>query len=143
MMGNYEHHAIVVTVYGYAAARRDEDGPATGARDERGALARHLRDFAEAAAPGRVTALLPGMNDFWSFAVLPDGSKAGWPESEAGDMARDRIVEELERWRYNDGSTPVRWVEVMFGATDEESAVTRDDKSEAPEKEDDSDKDPS
>jgi len=50
-----------------------------------------------------------------SFALLPDGSKEGWSESDAGDALRDRVVARLEEDNYEDGSSPWDWVEVGFG----------------------------
>jgi hypothetical protein len=56
-----------------------------------------------------------------SFLVPPDGSKEGWQESADGDARRAEFVEWLEKQRYDDGSTSLRWVEVMY-ADDEHRA---------------------
>ena len=68
----------------------------------------------------------PFVNNYRSFAIVPDGSKEGWPESDEGDEGRDRFIEWLDTQRYDDGSPRQRWVEVQFGDDDEETKVCRD-----------------
>ena len=55
------------------------------------------------------------VNGNHSFAVLPDGSKEGWSDSDEGDALRDRFIERLSQDDYEDGSSPWDWVEVGFG----------------------------
>jgi hypothetical protein len=55
------------------------------------------------------------VNSGGSFAVLPDGSKEGWDESDMADAQRDELVLALEAFRYDDGSTPVEWIAASFG----------------------------
>jgi hypothetical protein len=55
------------------------------------------------------------VNGHHSFAVLPDGSKEGWTDSDEGDALRDRFIERLSQDDYDDGSSPWDWVEVGFG----------------------------
>ena len=57
--------------------------------------------------------------------VAPDGSKEGWAESDAGDRARDLIVQVLKSYSYKDGSSPLKWVEVMFGDDEGRAAIVR------------------
>ena len=122
-MSHVDHEAIIVTVGGHASAVLDADGPGSHRDGQRGGLARHLRAFAASVCP-RVTELVEsGVNGYLSFAVLPDGSKEGWDEAEAGERARDAIVAELRRWVYDDGSSPVEWVEVEY--SHEGAAVLR------------------
>lgn len=55
------------------------------------------------------------VNGKHSFAVMPDGSKEGWDESDAGDALRERIITRLGEDNYEDDSSPWEWVEVGFG----------------------------
>jgi hypothetical protein len=55
------------------------------------------------------------LNGRRSFFVPPDGSKEGWPESDQGNELRNKFVEELKAFVYEDGSSPLDWVEVQFG----------------------------
>jgi hypothetical protein len=105
-MGYFRHHAIVVTT------PLDDDA--------RVAHAEAVRTFEGTGAPGaQVTPLLrPTLNDYVSFAVLPDGSKEGWTESDDGDTARDAFVAYL-------ASRHLSWVEVQFGDENGEQIVTR------------------
>ena len=57
------------------------------------------------------------VNNYRSFFVAPDGSKAGWKESEDGDERRNRFVEWL------DGSTSLDWVEVQFADDTRETKI--------------------
>lgn len=60
-----------------------------------------------------------------SFAVLPDGSKEGWPESDEFDGLRDKFVKWLDAQKYDDGSSPFSWAEVRISPDDKDSIVTR------------------
>lgn len=33
------------------------------------------------------------MNGFWSFLIVPDGSKEGWADSDTGEIARAKWIE--------------------------------------------------
>lgn len=59
-----------------------------------------------------------------SFCVFPDGSKEGWPESDVGDSQRARIIAWLDSRRYDDGSSPLSWVEVQYGDDERKTKVT-------------------
>lgn len=54
-----------------------------------------------------------GMNGWRSFFVPPDGSKEGWTDSDIGDGRRDEFIRYLEGAKYEDGSSPLLWVEVV------------------------------
>jgi hypothetical protein len=54
-------------------------------------------------------------NNHSSAMICPDGSKEGWPESDAADKARDAFVEWAKTLEYGDGSGPLSWVELSFG----------------------------
>jgi hypothetical protein len=73
-----------------------------------------------------VTEITPAtINGYRTFLVAPDGSKEGWSESDAGDRARAAFKTWLRAQAYEDGSTALRWVEVMF-ADDEGLAAVCD-----------------
>lgn len=56
-----------------------------------------------------------GFNGERSFAVVPSGSKLGWPEARDHGAKCDRFRAVLESMRYDDGSHPLDWVEVRYG----------------------------
>lgn len=55
------------------------------------------------------------VNAYWTFLVVPDGSKEGWAESDRGDEAREQFAEYLWAQRVEDGSSSLEWVEVAYG----------------------------
>lgn len=57
------------------------------------------------------------INGFCSFAVFPDGSKEGWPDSDQGDANRERFKAWLNAHQYENGSSPYDWVwvEMQYG----------------------------
>jgi hypothetical protein len=65
-------------------------------------------------------------NGYRSFAILPDGSKEGWPESDGCDALRAEFVRYLESTRYADGSSDLDWVIVQFGDGERETCVVDD-----------------
>lgn len=95
-MGYIKHHAIIVTSYD-----RDE---VVRARK------RALQDFKGLTTPIKQS----DINSWWSFAILPDGSKEGWAESNMFDGARDRFSGWVINQRYEDGSNSLDAVEVSF-----------------------------
>lgn len=106
-MGYMKHHAIVVTTWGDITAA-------------------HKR--AQFLCGEYVTPVMgPFVNGYTSFAVVPDGSKEGWEESERGDLGRDSLIEWLrDHDGNNDGDTYYRWVEVQFGDDNRKTKVCRD-----------------
>jgi len=84
-MGDFVHHAILVTDYGVADSHE-------------ALVAAHavaLRLFNGVAPVTPITASL--RNGYSSFAVFPDGSKEGWNLSDLGDDARDANRNDLRR----------------------------------------------
>jgi hypothetical protein len=63
------------------------------------------------------------INAYSSFMVATDGSKEGWSESDAGDARRKAFIAWLDTQRFEDGSTPFRWVEVQYGDEEGETVV--------------------
>jgi len=58
-----------------------------------------------------------------AFMVAPDGSKEGWEESDRGDAARSAFKDYLRSQYHDDGSTSLRWAEVMFADDEGRAAV--------------------
>jgi hypothetical protein len=114
-MGYMRHHAIIVSSWSKEEAEK--------------AYNHAVEIFGK-----QVTALTPeAMNGYVSFLVPPDGSKEGWEESDAGDVRRSELKAFLRSLAYEDGSTSVNWVEVLFNDDeDEESICDSDRKSRTP-----------
>ncbi len=55
------------------------------------------------------------MGKYKTYILGPDGSKEGWDDSDRGDIWRFNFILFLESFTYEDGSSPVRWVEVSYG----------------------------
>lgn len=109
-MGYMRHHAIVVSSW-----------------DEK--LAAKARKVAAAKFP-YVSELVPhAVNGGASFLIPPDGSKEGWLDSDLGDERRSWFVHWMDKQRLEDGSTSLRWCEIMYADDDGKAAiVSRDDK---------------
>ena len=105
-MGYMRHHAIVVTTYS-ASHIADAHVKAT-------ALGLNPTPIQESA-----------INTYVSFAVLPDGSKEGWDESDTGDTRRDAFIAWMNAQRFSDGSSPLDWAEVQYGDDEGETCITR------------------
>ena len=100
-MGHMRHHAILVTTIYESKAKK-----ARKKAKRLGALVTPIQ--------------LTKLNGIRTFVVLPDGSKEGWPESDAGDETRDQFIKWLESKAHDDGSSPYDWAEVRYG--DDEGA---------------------
>lgn len=55
------------------------------------------------------------INGKTTVVMVPDGSKEGWPESDAGYALRSMFISEIEKANYDDGSNPWDFVEVVYG----------------------------
>lgn len=100
-MDYMRHHAIVVTSW-------DAD--------------RLNAAYGSAAGLPRSPIVKGVINEYHSFAVLPDGSKEGWEESDEMDRRRDHFIERLRK--LGEGGY-LEWVEVAFGSDDARAEVTR------------------
>lgn len=60
-------------------------------------------------------------NAYYSFMVAPDGSKEGWPESDAGDIRRDAFV----AWMKDEARLWVEWAEVELDVDGDSARLTR------------------
>lgn len=102
-MGHVAHNAIIVTSWG----------------DRTQAALDKARSFGLATSE-----LIPGVaNSYESFLVAPDGSKEGWPESEDGDRRREWFKSWLRDQRDEEGSSHLEWVEVRYGADEDDAKV--------------------
>ena len=107
-MGWHTHHAIIVTSF---------DGEML-----RSAHYEAIGTFTS----GLVTDISPpALNGFRSFAVLPDGSKEEWSESDEADGDRASFIFYLHGRRHPDGSSNLSWVEVSFGGDDPTPKILR------------------
>lgn len=96
-MGYMRHHAIVVSSY------------------NKQTLEKAHKQAIEHFGP-LVSTVIPSLiNTYVSFFIAPDGSKEGWDESDSYDTKRSAFTEWLNRQRFSDGSTSLRWVEVQYG----------------------------
>lgn len=67
-----------------------------------------------------VSDLLPSsMNGYRSFLVPPDGSKEGWPDSDAGDNRRADFRKWVKEYTDTLGWSPFEGVYVNYGGDDE------------------------
>lgn len=107
-MGDFQHHALVVTT-GYAYPEL---------------LAAHGKAVALGLQVSPITE--PVVNGYRSFAVFPDGSKVGWEASNRAHDARQLLIAFLRSLAYEDGSSPLRWVEVSFGEYGERVVASSD-----------------
>ena len=109
-MGYICHNAILITAW------TEEDGR----RIHKSALDLY-REFEVSAAgmrlPVLVTDTLVTVNGFTSFAVLPDGSKRGWPTSNRADEFRAAVV---AMCRHSDCD----WAAVTYGDEHGPSCIT-------------------
>jgi len=63
------------------------------------------------------------VNGSRSFFIPPDGSKERWEESHEGDARREEFKKWLREQAYEDGSSPISWVEVWFGGGDRDAKI--------------------
>jgi len=55
------------------------------------------------------------VNSYRTIILTPDGSKEGWPESDAGDNLRNRFLTRLHRDGYEDGGNCWDFVHIGYG----------------------------
>ena len=114
-MGTMAHHLLVVTADGYVL-----DYP----------FMPDIEEF-RASLPQEWAALVVGpftgmVNHTLTWMFLPDGSKEGWPESDAGDIYRQRFADLFAIQYEEDGSTPFDVALVQYGGTYPERAELSD-----------------
>lgn len=62
-------------------------------------------------------------NGYKSIMICPDGSKEGWRESDIGDERRSLYRQWLDSQKYDDGSTNLDWVEVVYSGDDKDASI--------------------
>jgi len=88
------------------------------------AHARALEIFGERGLGCTVGEVVEGVtNNVRSFLVAWDGSTEGWLPSDEGDAARAQLVQWLRDQEYEDGSSPLWWVEVQYSGDDRDARV--------------------
>lgn len=50
-----------------------------------------------------------------TLLLAPTGSKKGWDIDRQGESLRDKLIELLNSFDYEDGSNPFDWVEIGYG----------------------------
>lgn len=103
-MGYIRHNAIIVTTWNAELA--------TATAAEARALGLSVLGPSEEAIDG-----------YRSVVIVPDGSKEGWGDSDLGDERRAALKGWLQSQRYDDGSSPLEWVEVAYGSDDCEASI--------------------
>jgi hypothetical protein len=63
-------------------------------------------------------------NGIRTLLVCPDGSKEGWPESDAFDAKRAAYIEYLNGVRYEDNSACLSWVALAYSSDDADAEIT-------------------
>lgn len=91
-MGYTRHHTIVVT-------------------DWREAVVQKAQELAVSLQMSVSSVHISGINSWYSFCVLPDGSNEGWEESDVGDKQRDALIVALE-WNH------IPYVCIEYGGDD-------------------------
>jgi len=115
-MGYERHHTIIVTTFDLKRAM--------DARD---------KAFSYFGDNGQLTTVYKSpVNLFFTFAILTDGSKEGWSESDIGDYRREQFLSWLNKQRYADGSTAFRWAEVQYGDDEGDDRVLRTQETDVP-----------
>ena len=110
-MGYIRHHGMLITTYKEELTAQ--------------VRAKAVEIFGDLVSEARESTI----NGYWSFAVFavfPDGSSEGWPDSDKGDRNRATFKTWLNTLRYEDGSTSVDWVEVQYGDDDHETCIIAD-----------------
>lgn len=110
-MGYMRHHGFLVTTHNEKIAEK--------------AHAKAVEIFGHLVSEVRESKM-NGYQSFSAFAVYPDGSKEGWGDSNEGDKNRATFKAWLNMNRYEDGSTPIDWVEVQYGDDDHETCIIED-----------------
>lgn len=112
-MGYMRHHAIIVTGIDLTVI-----GKGNAVESAHKKAIELFPDLSEI-TPSEV-------NGYLSFFIPPDGSKEGWGESDEGDKRRAAFLDHLKTYTYEDGSSPISWVEVQYGDDERETKVTHD-----------------
>lgn len=55
------------------------------------------------------------VNDKETLILAPSGSKKGWDEDKRHEVLRNELINLINSFNYEDGSSPFDWVEVGYG----------------------------
>lgn len=55
------------------------------------------------------------VNNESTIFLAPGGSKKGWPEDRKQKILRDKFIEKIKSYNYEEGDSPFSWVEVGYG----------------------------
>lgn len=110
-MSRYRHHTIIVTGWDQEEVARAREKAIEILRAHSLAVAGGAFDDVLSCLVSEI--IRAKVNAYGSFCIVPDGSKEGWPESDAGDAARKSFLE----WLDGEGSG-LSYVQVAFGGDD-------------------------
>lgn len=114
-MGYMRHHAIVVSGWKDEAVQAAHDKAVEMLRE-----AEVESPWAAGRYEALVSPILQGVtNGYSSFAIVPDGSKEWWVDSDSVEQARRDFI----RW-LRDADGYLSWVEVQFGDDERQTLVT-------------------
>lgn len=103
-MGYMVHHAIIVTAWDEVQGRFHRDKAVQLFKGDNAVI----------------TPLISSVvNDYWTFAIFPDGSKEGWDVSDRFDMLRAGYIDWLKKKEVPCQS----WVHVQYGDDDDENKI--------------------
>ena len=105
-MGYIKHHAIVVTSY-------HNDDIKKAKKKANKIFGKHYVS----------KIIITEVNGYHSFFISPDGSKEGWGESNDGDENREKFVEWLNKYAYDDGSNSLSFCEFFYGDDEGKSKI--------------------
>ena len=63
------------------------------------------------------------VNGYWTFVMIPSGSKSGYPDAREADRERAFLKDLLRTYRDTDESTPMEWFECAYGSDDKRALV--------------------
>lgn len=104
-MGHVMHHTIVVTSWNEQLVAK--------AREEASRLGLSCTGTVESP-----------VNGYWTFCVVPDGSKSGWADDEQGDIDRSLFKAWMAAQVYPDGGNALEWFEACYGNDEREATIT-------------------
>jgi hypothetical protein len=105
-MGYMRHHAIIVTSF--------QDDILLKAHNQAERMFGKISEI-----------LVSDVNGYSTFFIPPDGSKEGWPESDAGDKSRSAFMDWCDAQAYEDGSNSIVAVELRYGDEEKKDMIER------------------
>ena len=87
-MGYFRHQAVVVVMNDFDDTQKNAIEAFSTLQEEMGALDQEVPN-----PPCCIVGPVTGINGYYSWAFLPDGSKEGWNPSDTADDFRERFIE--------------------------------------------------